>query len=222
MKKLIALFLCLCLTASIVSVVAETAAEAPKTEMTAEELYQAGEDAFLAEDYGKAMEYYLQAAEKDVPEALFALGDFCYEGIILEKDGKYMVFDAKYKRMRGIKTSGKQSDVDRSDLFQIHAYIQFVQHHLGDVLVGGLLYPITRRGLDDEGNVYQHSDDIETSLYHSKHLFGYESNHETRFIIDGIVCDENQNDDSSVAEIREQMDRNIQSMINRIKNVINL
>ena len=90
-----------------------------------------------------------------------------------------------------------------------------------DVLVGGLLYPITRRGLDDEGNVYQHSDDIETSLYHSKHLFGYESNHETRFIIDGIVCDENQNDDSSVAEIREQMDRNIQSMINQIKNVIN-
>ena len=86
MKKLIALFLCLCLTASIVSVVSETAAEAPKAEMTAEELYQAGEDAFLAEDYGKAMEYYLQAAEKDVPEALFALGDFCYEGIILEKD----------------------------------------------------------------------------------------------------------------------------------------
>jgi 5-methylcytosine-specific restriction endonuclease McrBC regulatory subunit McrC len=140
--------------------------------------------------------------------------------IILEKDGKYMVFDAKYKRMRGIKTSGKQSDVDRSDLFQIHAYIQFVQHHLGDVVVGGLLYPITR--INDEGNAYLHSDDIETSLYHSEHLFGYKSNHKTRFIIDGIVCDEDYNDDSSVAEMKEQMDRNIHSMINRIKNVINL
>ena len=86
MKKLIALFLCLCLTASIVSVVAETAAEAPKTEMTAEELYQAGEDAFLAEDYGKAMEYYLQAAEAGNAGGWRSVG-FLYDlGLGVEQD----------------------------------------------------------------------------------------------------------------------------------------
>lgn len=56
--------------------------------------------------------------------------------IVLEKDGKYCVFDAKYKTMQY-----RETDVDRADFFQIHTYISYMQHH-GKVLVGGLLYPI--------------------------------------------------------------------------------
>ncbi len=64
--------------------------------------------------------------------------------IVLQRnvEGKeqFIVFDAKYKRMRGDKF-----DVDRTDFFQIHTYIQYFQHTYpqGEVLLGGLLYPIT-------------------------------------------------------------------------------
>ena len=71
MKKIMLFVLALCLSFAVFggTVFAETAeseatsAEKPAAEMTAEELYKAGEVAFLAEDYGKAMEYYLQAAD---------------------------------------------------------------------------------------------------------------------------------------------------------------
>ena len=57
---LFVLILCLCFTA-VIAVFAETAAEeAPKAEMTAEELFQAGKAAYDAEDYGKAI--YVDAA----------------------------------------------------------------------------------------------------------------------------------------------------------------
>lgn len=58
--------------------------------------------------------------------------------IVLERDGTYCVFDAKYKRMlyRGI-------DVDRADFFQIHTYISYMQH-LGTVKFAGLLYPVEK------------------------------------------------------------------------------
>ena len=61
MKKmmLVALVLCLCFTVFGGSAFAETVT----TEKPVAELYQAGLDAFNAEDYGKALEYYQQAAE---------------------------------------------------------------------------------------------------------------------------------------------------------------
>ena len=58
------------------------------------------------------------------------------------RDGKdeFLVFDAKYKRMKG-----EKNDVDRSDFFQIHTYIQYFLHTYpeGRVLLGGLLYPLS-------------------------------------------------------------------------------
>ena len=61
MKKmmLVALALCLCFAVFGGSVFAE----AVTTEKPAAELYQAGLEALDAEDYGKALEYYQQAAE---------------------------------------------------------------------------------------------------------------------------------------------------------------
>lgn len=139
-----------------------------------------------------------------------------------ERDGQkeYMVFDAKYKRMRGIKSSLKYSDVDRSDLFQIHTYIQYVQHNMGKVVIGGLLYPITQKGKNDDGTEFVNID-INTELYHTNHLFGDDGNNNTPpFIIDGIICseedDENVNE-KNIKENSQKMDEKINEMIERIK-----
>ena len=128
-----------------------------------------------------------------------------------------MVFDAKYKRMRGRKSKGKLSDVDRSDLFQIHTYIQFVQHHLGNVVLGGLLYPISK---DDVSG----RDDVDELTFHSDRLFGCEGNYQTPFIVDGIYCPEPsgvaQMTTEEVEEQKQNMNDNVEAMINRIKKVI--
>lgn len=80
-----------------------------------------------------------------------------------KETGKVVVFDAKFKAMRLIK-----SDLDREDFYQIHSYIQY---YLPNVVLGGLLYPLSK------------NNDVNSS--HSKSLF--ESNHNnTGFIVDGI------------------------------------
>lgn len=138
--------------------------------------------------------------------------------IILQKGDKYIVFDAKYKRMRGIKANAKNSDVDRADLFQIHTYIQYVQHHLGNVVLGGLLYPISRKGYNEDGAPYEYSESeiIDTNSYHADNLFGADGKDNERphitFIVDGIYCSEN-DDEMSIQN-------NVVAMINRIKKVL--
>lgn len=56
---------------------------------------------------------------------------------VFQKGNDVAVWDAKYKRMMG-----RNFDVDRSDFFQIHTYIQFHFQHK-TVKAGGLLYPIS-------------------------------------------------------------------------------
>jgi len=58
--------------------------------------------------------------------------------MVFERDGCFVIWDAKYKRMKG-----RPFDVDREDFFQIHTYIQ---HYLHDkqVIAGGLLYPVLK------------------------------------------------------------------------------
>ena len=87
MKKIILFVLALRLCFAVFSGgFAESAMESTVAEMTAEELYQTGKEAFDAEDYGKAMEYYQPAADLGAPEAMFALGECFYEGKGTEKD----------------------------------------------------------------------------------------------------------------------------------------
>lgn len=57
--------------------------------------------------------------------------------LVFEKENEIAVWDAKYKRMKG-----RYYDVDRSDFFQIHTYIQYQLNHK-TVKAGGLLYPIS-------------------------------------------------------------------------------
>jgi len=82
--------------------------------------------------------------------------------IVLEKDGEYCVFDAKYKRMQY-----QAIDLDREDFFQIHTYISFLQKR-GKVRIAGLLYPI---------------ENIEKSANSQSALFNYDN--ECLFIADG-------------------------------------
>lgn len=83
MKKAILFvwILCLCFAVS-----GAACAETPAAEMTAEELYQAGLEAFDAEDYGKALELLQQAADAGHAEAWTAIG-FQYDmGLGVEQD----------------------------------------------------------------------------------------------------------------------------------------
>ena len=88
MKKIILfiLALCLCFTVFGGSAFAEVAAaEKPAAEMTAEELYQAGGEAIAAEDYGKAMEYYLLSADQGNAEAWRVIGNLYLDGLGVEQ-----------------------------------------------------------------------------------------------------------------------------------------
>lgn len=170
-------------------------------------------EAYLRKKLGEGLEGWRVLSVEECKYKIYK--DKFYEreiipDIILEHENggekQYMVFDAKYKRMLGTKTSAKYSDVDRSDLFQIHTYIHYVQTHMGKVVLGGLLYPITQKGKNDDGSEYEINDkDIDFSLkYHSKGLFGENAKEgDTRFIIDGILCPEKEED--------EKIDKKVES-----------
>lgn len=64
--------------------------------------------------------------------------------LVFQKENKVAVWDAKYKRLKG-----RFFDVDRSDFFQIHTYIQYQLNHKA-VKAGGLLYPISTKANFDE------------------------------------------------------------------------
>ena len=80
-----------------------------------------------------------------------------------KETGQIIVFDAKYKKMEF-----RKQDLDRSDFYQIHSYIQY---YLPNVVLGGLLYPLSK---ENDG---QNS--------HANNIFENEAI-DTEFIIDGV------------------------------------
>ncbi|MFV8361436.1 5-methylcytosine restriction system specificity protein McrC [Flavobacterium sp. LS1P3] len=107
--------------------------------------------------------------------------------IVFQKGNDLLVWDAKYKRM-----IGDFRDVDRSDFFQIHTYIQNFLNHK-NVKSGGLLYPISI----DQPNFKK---------YKSDYLINEDGNR-LNFIIDGIEFNENnENKDYQIKE-RQFIDR---------------
>ena len=132
-------------------------------------------------------------------------------------ENEYMVFDAKYKRMRA--NASKGYDVDRSDFFQIHTYINYVEHHLGHVVIGGLLYPLTKKVQTEDGSEIEIN--IDENKFHSEHLYGWEErnkSNDTKFIIDGVYCPESDNaEERDYDAIKNYMEENVKAMIERIK-----
>lgn len=86
--------------------------------------------------------------------------------LVFQKENEVAVWDAKYKRM-----TGHRFDVDRSDFFQIHTYIQYHSN----VKTGGLLYPISTTPNYEN--------------YQSPYLFN-EFGAKIKFAIDGIEMQE--------------------------------
>ena len=106
--------------------------------------------------------------------------------LIFQKDNKIVVWDAKYKRMKG-----RYFDVDRSDFFQIHTYIQYQLNHK-EVKSGGLLYPIsTEPNFDDYLSPYLINE------------FGFKMN----FKIDGIQLSEKEEEQNHIKAEKDFINR---------------
>jgi TPR repeat protein len=77
---LFAMIACLCLAAWGGAALGEAAATEEAASVSAEELLQAGKDAYEAKDYGKALECWQQAADQGDAKALCYLGNLYREG----------------------------------------------------------------------------------------------------------------------------------------------
>lgn len=159
-------------------------------------------------DMAEVWEQYLRATLK---KNLLPFGwhlrkerSFAYQGfffkrelipdLVFQKENEIAIWDAKYKRMLG-----RPFDVDRSDFFQIHTYLQ---HYLKNrnVKAGGLLYPISK------------SLDFEKTK--SSYLLN-EDGFKTNFSIDGIEMNESKGAETPLPIQQEKQ------FINRILNSIN-
>ena len=119
--------------------------------------------------------------------------------IILKKNNSYLVFDAKYKKMKKEMKEDKL-DVDRADFYQIHSYIQYFNNEKMNVIAGGLLYPLSKTL---ENNV-------------SPSLFG-EDKDEITFLIDGIEIDGDELKDKDGDKLRGEIENREQKFITSIK-----
>lgn len=167
-------------------------------------------EAFLRKKLGEGLEGWRVWSAEECEQKVYGntfFGRIIIPDIVLQRvgnDGKdeFLVFDAKYKQMRGNK-----DDVDRSDFFQIHTYIQYVQHHLGNVVLGGLLYPL--------------SIDANENRFHSVKLYGCNGKENIPFIVDGVYCNEEEISKMSKTEkVSKIMNDRVTAMIARIQNRI--
>lgn len=115
--------------------------------------------------------------------------------IVMKKDNKVMVFDAKYKRMTFKNRYQYGGDLDRNDFFQINTYMSYYQNNGYELIAGGLLYPMEDNYV--KANCYSNS------------WFGGDNT--TNFIVDGLNLSE-LNDDN-IVEIET-------AFINRIKDLL--
>lgn len=121
--------------------------------------------------------------------------------IVMRQGNDVMVFDAKWKRM-----CFNNYDVDRSDFFQIHTYIQCYRQMGYNVIAGGLLYPISL----DESNII----DNRTST-----LYGI-GRTSTVFIVDGICFGKENEKTMQIEEWKEKFYQNTEGFIGRIKDLL--
>lgn len=141
-------------------------------------------------------EWYVTSQENlSVYESKFYSRSMLPDIVMKHKESdEIIVLDAKFKKMRMGNGKGKYSDLDRSDFYQIHSYIQYYQPN---IIAGGLIYPLSK-----EPNI-EHS--------HSTKLFG-NNDISTSFIVDGVYVSESM----SMAEIIE----NEIKFLSRINNLI--
>jgi 5-methylcytosine-specific restriction endonuclease McrBC regulatory subunit McrC len=119
--------------------------------------------------------------------------------IVMKKGNDVMVFDAKWKRM-----IFSQYDVDRTDFFQIHTYIQYYKQAGYNVVASGLLYPIS---VEEDG--------LMNNRYST--LFGNSSD-STVFIVDGICFGEESSEKKD--GFKEKFYKSTEEFIKRMELVV--
>ena len=97
---LFGLIVCLCLAVWSGAALGETAKDTAS--MTAEESFQAAKDAFTANDYEKAVEYYQLAADQGYVDAMFNLGIMYQGGIGVAQDYEKALEYARMSMERGV------------------------------------------------------------------------------------------------------------------------
>lgn len=112
--------------------------------------------------------------------------------LVFQKDDMISVWDAKYKRMLG-----RPIDVDRSDFFQIHTYIQnYVNKY--KVKAGGLLFPLS-------------ANQVKFENYSSPYLIN-EYGKKLNFSIDGIELEEKKDANNQQSKQQEFINRIINQL----------
>jgi len=133
--------------------------------------------------------------------------------IVMKKDNKVMVFDAKYKKMNFQKGGGdgKYGDLDRSDFFQINTYMSYYNNQSDTLIAGGLLYPI-----DGEFDCRFNEENCEEDYkdYKKVHSDSWLENDDVKFIVDGIDLF-GINSESEISDIKVKED----NFIKRIKQI---
>lgn len=104
--------------------------------------------------------------------------------------GSMVVFDVKFKKMEMI-----NSDLDRTDLHQIHSYSGYYRKNL---IASGLIYPLSK--------------EINIEKAYSQSIYGNDINN-VKFIVDGIYVSESQS-------LKELIKRE-EEFIERISQIIN-
>lgn len=120
--------------------------------------------------------------------------------VMRHKDGRLVVLDAKFKKMNFARDHYGNSDVDRTDLFQIQSYAGYYREKGENIILCGLIYPLSK-------------DPSKDSIVNKTYLYGPGIS-DINFIIDGIYIGDEKN---FIPELPEQES----AFIERLKKIIN-
>lgn len=141
--------------------------------------------------------------------------------IVMEKDNNVVVFDAKWKKMDGRSDTVEHSDLDRSDFFQIHSYIDYFKAQGKNVLLAGLLYPLGKDFPEKKEN------NPVDAVVIQDNLWGIDS--ETKFIVGGIHFKDQEEvrqeknikkDEDLYAAYKDEMKNAAHKFVNQLENVL--
>ena len=117
-----------------------------------------------------------------------------YPDLVMEKNGKYAVFDAKFKDM-----TGNGRDVDRNDLHQIHMYAGHFSK-IGNLVAAGLLYPCS---MTPNEKWIAELDTLTNGL--------------AKFVIDGVNIEDIQKDNLSYEEAFKMLEKEERLFVERVR-----
>ena len=141
--------------------------------------------------------------------------------IVMEKDNNVVVFDAKWKKMDGRSDTVEHSDLDRSDFFQIHSYIDYFKAQGKNVLLAALLYPLGKDFPEKKEN------NPVDAVVIQDNLWGIDS--ETKFIVGGIHFKDQEEvrqeknikkDEDLYAAYKDEMKNAAHKFVNQLENVL--